>query len=507
MADVLAGDSASYLRGFSNKPPQALPLYHNAQQIKQRAYQLAQQTLANETKRHTQLSVRQVADEQQNEDVTLVTTDTHNPKAVAFIEFGQHAREQITSEVAYHLVEALALGERAELWSWASTKRAMTRRRGCWVPSELGQALRDVSIALLPISGLSGRRRADAGEFCLRHDGNTDPNRNFPTGWRHEDGSEGEQPLSIPTSRLSIKAFEQVRNTTMGTGRDDVYTAYINVHSGEWSVYTPWDHKTTVSDRLSPWADHVISRLDMQCRCTVGGGGAVSGYLAFGSAMDHMHTAYGADAFTIEVYGPRLLGRTKVPGGRPVTEDPRRHRRRLSLLFQRDSRCRRRRSMLDITKVEPGIAWEMPRRSERQCFAMFNPVNPEEYRDVVGSWAVALLDVLSGMSSEFRDASDPSLTLEAAGPGVRTDVAYEHAADHPNEVTVPDALELRDRLERHSQHTWRGADSMAMFRPGGEGARYGAPVMLVISAILALCCARQAFLWFGGRRKESCKNT
>ena len=245
----------------------------------------------------------------------------------------------------------------------------------------------------------------------------------------------------------------------------------------------------------------------MQCRCTVGGGGAVSGYLAFGSAMDHMHTACGADAFTIEVYCPRLLGRTKVPGGRPVTEDPRRHRRRRSLLFQRDSRCPRRRSMLDITKVEPGIAWEMPRRSERQCFAMFNPVNPEEYRDVVGSWAVALLDVLAGMSSEFRDASDPSLTLEAAGPGVRTDVAYEHAADHPNEVTVPDALELRDRLERHSQHTWRGADSMAMFRPGGEGARYGAPVMLVISVVLALCCARQAFLWFGGRRKESCKNT
>lgn len=95
-------------------------------------------------------------------------------------------------------------------------------------------------------------------------------------------------------------------------------------------------------------------------------------------------------------------------------------------------------------------------------------------------------------------ARNPSLTLEATGPGVLTDVVYEYAADNPSVVTVHDVLELRDWFKHHSQHTWRGADSMDMFRPGGEGARYGAPVMLVVFVVLVLYCTRQAFVWFVG---------
>ena len=110
--------------------------------------------------------------------------------------------------------------------------------------------------------------------------------------------------------------------------------------------------------------------------------------------------------------------------------------------------------------------------------------------------------ILSGASTPGPAVRAPSAAPR--GWEVRGRLLHLALLQRPRQ---PDALELRNRLERHSQHTWRGADSMAMFRPGGEGARYGAPIMLVISVVLALCCARQAFLWFGGRRKESCKNT
>lgn len=62
--------------------------------------------------------------------------------------------------------------------------------------------------------------------------------------------------------------------------------AYVNVHSGEWALYTPWDSKPAYAPGLPAALPGLVGRVGRLCECVAGPAGAVSGYLAFGSSMD-----------------------------------------------------------------------------------------------------------------------------------------------------------------------------------------------------------------------------
>lgn len=129
----------------------------------------------------------------------------------------------------------------------------------------------------------SSRRAVESGQLCRRKTmAEVDLNRNWATAWRAdagrgEDEYGGAQPFSEPQSQALRQLAQQL-----------LPTAYANVHSGEWAVYVPWDHKRALALGLPTDTPQLLEQLNTHCKCTRGAGGAASNYLAYGTSMDWM---------------------------------------------------------------------------------------------------------------------------------------------------------------------------------------------------------------------------
>ena len=53
--------------------------------------------------------------------------------------------------------------------------------------------------------------------------------------------------------------------------------AFVNLHSGEYAVYVPWDSKKSLAPKLPADINDVLERIDSYCQCMHGAAGAVAG--------------------------------------------------------------------------------------------------------------------------------------------------------------------------------------------------------------------------------------
>jgi hypothetical protein len=167
-----------------------------------------------------------------------------------------------------------AAGETQELDAWPEAVAALAATHGApagaVAPPRAGLPLRDwaralldhVTISIVPIEARpavarnagraaltayacvraaqvpDARRAVEAGELCRRKSlAEVDLNRNWGVAWRRAtargaDEYGGRAPFSEPQSRALRALAQRLRPT-----------AYANVHSGEWAIYVPWDHK------------------------------------------------------------------------------------------------------------------------------------------------------------------------------------------------------------------------------------------------------------------------
>ncbi|GBF92370.1 hypothetical protein Rsub_05572 [Raphidocelis subcapitata] len=243
--------------------------------------------------------------------------------------FGEHCREVITSEVGLWLGRLLA-DENATVRDWPELHAALERAGepppppggGGWrgaVGAWAGKLLSAMTVQIVPIESLEGRRQVEAGDLCLRRTAGSevDLNRNWPFAWQHGSPSSdtygGPSPLSEPQTRLLRAEMDAAP-----------LAGYVNVHSGEWALYTPWDSKPAYAPGLPADLPKLVERVAAVCGCTAGPAGAVSGYLAFGSSMDYayMHSKV-PYPLTVEVFGGD--GHGKLPAGSknaPMSEFP-----------------------------------------------------------------------------------------------------------------------------------------------------------------------------------------
>ncbi len=54
--------------------------------------------------------------------------------------------------------------------------------------------------------------------------------------------------------------------------------AFVNLHSGEYAVYVPWDSKKGLAPDLPTDINDVLENLDAYCQCMHGAAGDVAGY-------------------------------------------------------------------------------------------------------------------------------------------------------------------------------------------------------------------------------------
>ena len=198
------------------------------------------------------------------EDDILIVDWHAGPDKVLFV-FNEHARERVTGELGLRVIQSLKE----------------------WAPP--------VSVTVVPILNVWGRKKVESGSKCLRkNQRRVDTNRNFWIQRHHylkgSEEYEGESPISEKESKLIARELVNV-------------TRYINVHSGEFSLYMPYDY----SEREPPNAKHMRAQLQKWSKhcpqCAVGSAASESSYKAYGTSCDWAIHIGVPEAYTFEIFG------------------------------------------------------------------------------------------------------------------------------------------------------------------------------------------------------------
>ena len=205
------------------------------------------------------------------DDILIVDWNKNiSNKADVLLVFNEHARERITGEVALKVIHKLR--------KWQPKKR----------------------VTIIPVLNIWGRKYVEAGHPCQRkNERQVDTNRNYQMRGVNEhhyaknsEEFEGPHPLSEKESKLVSSLLLN------GVKR------YINVHSGEKSIYMPYDsrvgvrpkHYTVMAENIKKWAE--------KCpECAVGSAASTSFYRAYGTSVDWAVDHGVPEAYTFEVYG------------------------------------------------------------------------------------------------------------------------------------------------------------------------------------------------------------
>ena len=185
-------------------------------------------------------------------------------KIRVLLNFGEHGRELITSEIALRLLRVLCdPAARADLLASHDLP----------VPA-VEAALQQIVFKIVPMENVRGRELVEGGALCERKNGRgVDPNRNWAVHWGHKepdyDPAEeypGTAPFSEPEPAM-LRALTE----------DFAPHAWINVHSGMEAMFVPYDHKDEVAGGDAGQATLAILRElnEKLCggKCVVGPGG------------------------------------------------------------------------------------------------------------------------------------------------------------------------------------------------------------------------------------------
>jgi len=280
-------------------------------------------------------------------------TKNHTSKIRVLMDFGEHGRELISSELGLRLLELLA-----------DSNATRTFLGGGQRGEEMVKRLReDYVLVILPMENTRGRELVESGKLCERKNGRgVDTNRNWEVDWgkkeRDYDPAE-EYPGTAPFSEPEVKIIHEL---TRGLQPH----VWLNVHSGMEALFTPWDHKAEVPTSAQP-ALGILQQLqkevfDGRPECVVGSGGKSVGYLAHGTATDYMFEKMRVPLpFTWEIFG-------------------------------------------DMNA------------DYHDCFRMFNPVSKQQYEDTIALWLRAIFRLLELVPTHPKVAADLA-AAKAAGTG------------------------------------------------------------------------------------------
>ncbi|EFJ51122.1 hypothetical protein VOLCADRAFT_120495 [Volvox carteri f. nagariensis] len=280
-------------------------------------------------------------------------TNRHHEKVRMLLDFGEHGRELISSELGLLLLKTLASREGVLGVFPGELDRAQ----------ELRRLLGGTIIKVLPMENEGGRRLVEAGRLCERKNGRgVDPNRNWEVDWGTKepdyDPNEeypGTAPFSEPETKLLRQLAEEFKPHV-----------WLNIHSGMEAMLAPWDHVAEIALEARPSVDilqRIFQDVMTNTTCVVGSGGKTVGYLAHGTATDYMFKILKVPiAYTWEIYG-----------------DFKAH-------FD-------------------------------DCFRMFNPLDEEGVKDVLQRWLRAIMRLVELMPSHPALKDSKAWTLPSSGGG------------------------------------------------------------------------------------------
>jgi len=292
LALVAQGSARPVLHpGIWAKPDYSV--YHNREAVWQEA-----QAIVDAHPDIMKMEVRRAEDKGYAVEMQVVTVEVgglsgdHSRKLRVLVDFGEHARELVSSETGLRLMRLLGdLDEAA-------------RVTGEYAPRVL-ELLPHTVFTILPMENARGRALVEGGDLCERKNGRgVDPNRNYVVHWGVKEADydpkeeyPGEHPLSEPEAQI-----------VQGIVHAWKPHAWVNVHSGMEALFMPFDHQAVIPTGAASQAQlgmlKHLNKLVCGNRCAVGSGGKSVGYLAHGTATDHMYLKEDVPlSFTWEIYG------------------------------------------------------------------------------------------------------------------------------------------------------------------------------------------------------------
>lgn len=312
----------------------------------------------------------------------LVMTVELNPKVNEkgklrlLVDFGQHAREYITSELALHLLTALSDIQGDKMRSYLSRALKGGANMKETAQSRIQEAIQNVKdrvvFKILPMENELGRDLVENGKLCERKNGRgVDPNRNWALDWgkkekdyNPEEEYPGLAPFSEPETQLILNLTKTFKPHV-----------WLNIHSGMEALFVPYDHVAEVPKGAQE-AFQVIKTIHTELfynhkECVVGSGGKEVGYLAHGTATDYMYEVMKVPLpFTFEIYG-------------------------------------------DL------------KANYNDCFKMFNPVTDAQMNETISVWLAAILRLIDLAPKHSLVATDLSLGSNTQGIGEIIEVDNE----------------------------------------------------------------------------------
>ncbi len=210
-------------------------------------------------------TISQLKCEEKN-DILVVDWLPEQPVHTLWV-FNEHARERITGELALHVIEQLPLIQ-------------PTHR-----------------ITMIPVLNVWGREQVDRGKYCKRKNKRgVDTNRNYQIQKKHHylrqsEEYEGPHPLSEKETQLVSEILLK------GIKR------YINVHSGEFSMYMPYDGNVFQPPHANEMKNFLLQLKPLCPECVEGQASKVSFYKAYGTSVDYAIKSGVPEAYTFEIYG------------------------------------------------------------------------------------------------------------------------------------------------------------------------------------------------------------
>lgn len=213
------------------------------------------------------------------DDILVVDYNKHiSDKSDVLLVFNEHARERITGELALKVIHKLR--------KWKPNRR----------------------VTIIPVLNVWGRKHVEAGHPCQRkNQRGVDTNRNYQmkqTQHKYAKDSEeweGEQPLSEKESKLVSSLLLN------GVKR------YVNVHSGEKSIYMPYDSRVGQRPKNYQVMKKKIEQWAKSCpECAVGPASSTSFYRAYGTSVDWAVDHGIPEAYTFEVFGEAAFDCNKM---------------------------------------------------------------------------------------------------------------------------------------------------------------------------------------------------
>jgi hypothetical protein len=266
--------------------------------------------------------------QQQQQQQQQQPSSSSASKVRLLLNFGEHGRELISSEIALKLLQALCTpeailpsllvggaGEDDSNDNDANNADATTTSTSTPASSSTSlfqdplsffkSTLSKVELIIIPMENTRGRDKVESGDLCERRNGRgVDPNRNWEIDWgvkeKDYDPKEeypGTRPFSEPEASIMLHIAESFKPHV-----------WLSVHSGMEALFMPWDHKDQIPTGTTANATlrflHQMNTKVCQDKCAVGSGGKTVGYLAHGTATDYMFAKLGVPlSFTWEIYG------------------------------------------------------------------------------------------------------------------------------------------------------------------------------------------------------------